>query len=114
MVNIYLKFLQEDDKHLNEFIVLPVVILAAKLYKKYTEHKKIAIHCLGKTNIEKKKCFLIYKINAIEKTIIEVNKFKTTCKKWSTDIPKCITKVNKEVTKLTNEIKKLKTKLTRL
>jgi len=114
MINRYLDYLQENTEELNEFVVLPVIILASKIYKKYMEHKKIAKHCLGKLGVDRKKCFIKYKINALRKTIIEVKKFKTTCQKWSTNIPKCISKINKEVVKLTKEINKLKTKLSRL
>jgi len=114
MINDYLKYIQEDDKQLNEFILLPMILLSAKIYKKYAEHKKIARYCLGKMGDKRKKCFIIYKINAIKKTIIEVKKFKPTCKKWSTNIPKCISNIDKEVIKLQKEIRKLKIKLAKI
>lgn len=110
MINKYLYALQEDES-LNEFIVLPVAVLVAKLYKKYAQYKTIARHCTGKFGIERKRCFLLYKIAGLEKTKKEVLAFKATCEKWSTNKEKCLRNVEKQVAKLDKEIVALKQKL---
>jgi len=114
MINNYLNFLNNEDQQLNEFIVLPMVMLSTKLYKKYHNFKIISKQCDGKQGIEKKKCFILYKINAFKKIYAETNKFKTTCKKWSKNVPKCISKVDKELEKTSKKINKLKIKLTKM
>lgn len=114
MINRYLNYLQEDEENLNEFIMVPVVLLISKAIKLYTQHKRIAQYCIGSMGIERKKCFLKYKIEALEKVLSETNEFKETCKKYSKNVPKCIKKVDKEMIRITNEIKTLKTKLAKL
>lgn len=115
MINKYLAYLQEEkEENLNEFIVLPIILLIAKAVKANAEHRKIAKHCIGYLGVERKKCFLKYKIQALEKTISESSNFKATCKKYAKNVPKCIKKVDREMQKLSNEIKTLKTKLAKL
>jgi hypothetical protein len=114
MVNSYLNYLQEDNKQLNEFVVLPLIVLSTKLYKKYGDYKKISKYCSKKDKSYRKECILKYKIRALNKTIIEIKKFKIVCKKWSENIPKCISNVDKQVLSLKKDIHKLKIKLTKL
>ena len=114
MVNDYLKYIQEDNQQLNEFVVLPMLVLATKIYKKYYNYKKISKYCSKKEKSLRKKCFIKYKIRALIKTSNEIKQFKVVCKKWSKDVPKCISKVNKQVASVTKDINKLKTKLSKL
>jgi hypothetical protein len=114
MINKYLSYLQEDKEDLNEFVVLPVLLLSMQIYKKYTEHKKIVRYCMSETSTDgRKKCVIKYKINALNRTIIEINKLKSKCE-LSTNIKKCVNKIDKEIERLTREMSKLKTKLAKL
>ena len=114
MINKYLKYLQEEDQQLNEFVVLPILLLVGKLYKKYVSYQKIALNCTTLSGVERKKCLIKYKIIGLEKTKNETLKFINTCKRWSTNVPKCINNVNKQVKKLDKEIGKQKRKLAKL
>lgn len=114
MINNYLKYLQEEEQHVNEFVVLPIVLISTKIYKKIIQHKKIAQYCIKTDGVERRKCFLKFRIKALEKTIQEISKFKKTCKKWSKNVPKCIAKVEKEIIELNKRIKKLQIKLKEL
>lgn len=114
MINNYLNNLQKDEENLNEFIVLPIILIISKSIKLYVQHKKIARYCVGTMGVERKKCFLKYKIAALEKVLSESSGFKETCKTYSKNIPKCIKKVDEEMERITKEIKILKSKLAKL
>jgi len=114
MINRYLNYLQEDKENLNEFILLPIILLIAKTIKIYTQHKRIAQYCIGTMGVERKKCFLKYKIQALEKIVLESPNFKETCEKYSKNIPKCIKKVDAEIERIIKEIIRLKAKLAKL
>jgi len=114
MINDYLKYVQGDNQQLNEFVVLPMLVLTAKIYKKYFNYKKISKYCSNQEKESKKICFIKYKIRALVKTSNEVKQFKNVCKKWSADVPKCINKVDKQLLKISKDINKMKTKLTKL
>lgn len=115
MIDNYLKYLQEgNSKNLNEFIVLPIILLINKIYKEYTNYKKLAAKCTKKTGKSKKECIIKHKILVLKKAKTKVISFKTTCKKWSTNIPKCLNRVQKEVEKIEKEINKLEIKLRKL
>jgi hypothetical protein len=114
MLNDYLKYVQEDDQQLNEFVMLPVIILATKIWKKYYNHKQMSEYCKRTEGVARKKCFINYKIRALTKTYKEIKQFKTVCKKWSKNVPKCLNKVDKQLTKLTKDINKQKQKLAKL
>ncbi len=114
MIDKYLEHLHEDDEHLNEFVILPIIIIAHKIYKKHLEHKKIAMNCIGVLGVDRKKCFIKYKIDALTKAITELKSFTGSCKKNPKTASKCIAKINKELSKMKREIQTLKTKLAKL
>lgn len=110
MINNYISHLQEKEESLNEFIVLPLLmVLIRKLYKKHLEHKKILENCLGLSGKEKKKCFIVHKLLALKKIKNTIRSLKGRCS--SEDEKKCVKKINREITKIDKEIASLKTKL---
>jgi hypothetical protein len=114
MVDDYLKYIQEDNHQLNEFVILPMIIISTKLYKKYLNHKEISKYCSKVKKTERKKCFIQYKIKALIKTNNEIMKFKVVCKKWSENVPKCLERVDKQSRQIMKDISKLKLKLEKL
>jgi hypothetical protein len=114
MINNYLSYLHEDKQDINEFVVLPIIMLSMHIYKKHTEHKRIDQYCVSASaGPERKKCFLKFKIEAIRKTIIEINKLKPKCE-MSTNLKKCVSRIDKEIVRLTKEMSNLKTKLAKI
>ena len=113
MINEYLNYLHEDKEQLNEVIMLALFFILSKIYKKYVEHKKIAIHCVGTEGTPRKKCLLVNKMIALKKTITEIKKLKSSCK-LSGNPSKCHKTIDKKVEELTKEIVTIKNKLANL
>jgi hypothetical protein len=114
MINAYLNYIQEEIEELNEFVVLPLIVLINYSYKKYIAHKKLAKYCVGTIGVSRKKCFLIHKIKSLEKVKNEIDSLKSKCNQISKNEPKCIKKINREIEKINRQINILKTKLSKL
>ena len=109
-VDEYLKHLSDDN--LNEFVVLPAVLMIYKLYMRY--FSSYAKNCIGKKGKERSACIYEQKIKAIDKTIDELERYKETCKKYSTNPDKCIKQVNDMISKYKKKKKKAQQQIDKL
>lgn len=114
MINKYLDHLQEDNKNLNEFLVISIIFLINHVYKKYTEYKKILQYCSNVQGKEREECIITYKINSLEKAKIEINNLRSKCEHLETNIEKCNKKIDKKIIEIDKELARLKTKLKKL
>lgn len=97
------------DKHLeeiqlNEFIVMPTVIVVMALYKKYLS--KAAQSCANYQSKDKKKCILQYQIKARQMQLSELKKIIGKCSE-DKQPEKCKESVKKKSQKIFEHLQKL-------
>jgi len=109
LLESYLDHIQEDS--LNEFIIIPAIILAAAVYRQY--YSKAAKACSDMSWEEKQKCMLQYEVEALQRANKELTSGKKQCQDHK-DPPKCILHLDKKRKKYEEKIKKNKTKLKKI
>ena len=95
LLDSYLQYIQKNKEPLQEFIVLPMIIVLVKVYTRHLS--KAAKSCIGHTRHSKTICILEYKLRATQNIQTDLKKLMSKCSQ-SKKPDKCIIQVSKKIT----------------
>ncbi len=110
LLESYLKYLQEEEETLQEFIIIPVIALLVRAYLKH--FSKAAKSCIGHNTYSKSICILEYRIKATRKIQSDLKKLQSKCVQTKNP-EKCIINIAKKIARYKLKEQKLRNQLSK-